>query len=256
MTFVWPIVPISGDRLLAHWACAKLTSLPAAPRNQPPVVGGLLASQLLTLFTTPVFYINMGKPREALSRPLTARLRDNRQPPQSRDACRVATVSSASSIFRWPGRTNCPRSDFRHRPGLRLPSIPSIWTSIWPTIGVRSRDFVGDRFGRVAERRCKIPGSSAILRRRPDYINYICPQLTHTDINFQLAPTVDTSTPFTSRWIPTLDESMVAIRFLDPHGIDFPSLLSMIHLSFMSRANSIVIPGESSPSLCSSSSRR
>ena len=36
---------------------------------------------------------------------------------------------------------------------------------------------------------------------------------------------------------------MVVIRFRDPHGIDFPYLLSMIHNSFMSRANSIVIPG-------------
>jgi hypothetical protein len=105
--------------------------------------------------------------------PLTARLRDNRQPPQSRDGCRVATVSSASSIFRWPGQTNGPRPDFRRRPGLRLPSIPSIWTSIWPTTGVRSGDFVGDRFGRVAARRCKITGSAANLRPMPDYINYI-----------------------------------------------------------------------------------
>ena len=36
---------------------------------------------------------------------------------------------------------------------------------------------------------------------------------------------------------------MVVIRFRNPHGIDFPYLLSMIHNSFMSRANSIVIPG-------------
>ncbi|MBV9778059.1 MAG: phosphoribulokinase, partial [Acetobacteraceae bacterium] len=37
--------------------------------------------------------------------------------------------------------------------------------------------------------------------------------------------------------------SIVVIRFRDPHGIDFPYLISMIHGSFMSRANSIVIPG-------------
>jgi phosphoribulokinase len=85
--------------------------------------------------------------------------------------------------------------------------------------------------------------TDTILRRMPDYINYICPQFTETDINFQRVPTVDTSNPFIARWIPTPDESMVVIRFRNPRGIDFPYLLSMMHGSFMSRANSIVIPG-------------
>lgn len=83
----------------------------------------------------------------------------------------------------------------------------------------------------------------AILTRIPDYVNYICPQFSDTDINFQRVPTVDTSNPFVARWIPTADESMVVIRFRDPRGIDFQYLLSMIPGSFMSRANSIVIPG-------------
>ena len=82
-----------------------------------------------------------------------------------------------------------------------------------------------------------------MLRRMPDYVHYICPQFTSTDINFQRVPTVDTSNPFAARWIPTADESMVIIRFAKPRGIDFAYLLSMIHDSFMSRANSIVIPG-------------
>jgi phosphoribulokinase len=82
-----------------------------------------------------------------------------------------------------------------------------------------------------------------ILRRMPDYVNYICPQFTETDINFQRVPTVDTSNPFIARWIPTPDESMVVIRFRNPRGIDFVYLVKMIHDSFMSRANSIVIPG-------------
>lgn len=82
-----------------------------------------------------------------------------------------------------------------------------------------------------------------ILRRMPDYIDYICPQFSQTDINFQRVPTVDTSNSFIARWIPTPDESLVVIRFANPRGIDFPYLISMIHDSFMSRANSIVIPG-------------
>jgi phosphoribulokinase len=85
--------------------------------------------------------------------------------------------------------------------------------------------------------------TDTILRRMPDYVNYICPQFTQTDINFQRVPTVDTSNPFISRFVPTPDESMVVIRFRNPHGIDFPYLISMIHNCFMSRANSIVIPG-------------
>jgi phosphoribulokinase len=85
--------------------------------------------------------------------------------------------------------------------------------------------------------------TDVILHRMPDYVKYICPQFTETDINFQRIPTVDTSNPFVARWIPTPDESMVVIRFKNPRGIDFSYLLSMIQNSFMSRANSVVIPG-------------
>lgn len=82
-----------------------------------------------------------------------------------------------------------------------------------------------------------------ILRRMPDYVNYIVPQFSRTHANFQRVPIVDTSNPFIARTIPTLDESMLVIRFRDPHGIDFPYLLSMLHDSFMSRPNTIVCPG-------------
>jgi phosphoribulokinase len=85
--------------------------------------------------------------------------------------------------------------------------------------------------------------TDTILRRMPDYVKYICPQFTQTDINFQRVPMVDTSNPFIARWIPSADESLVVIRFARPRGIDFPYLISMIHDSFMSRPNSIVIPG-------------
>jgi phosphoribulokinase len=82
-----------------------------------------------------------------------------------------------------------------------------------------------------------------ILRRMPDYVRHICPQFSRTDVNFQRVPTVDTSNPFIARFIPTPDESFVVIRFRNPKGIDFPYLLSMLHDSFMSRPNSIVVPG-------------
>lgn len=85
--------------------------------------------------------------------------------------------------------------------------------------------------------------TDVILRRMHAYVHCICPQFTQTDINFQRVPVVDTSNPFIARWIPTADESVVVIRFRNPRGIDFPYLTSMIQGSWMSRANSIVIPG-------------
>jgi phosphoribulokinase len=82
-----------------------------------------------------------------------------------------------------------------------------------------------------------------ILRRMPDYVKHICPQFSRTHVNFQRVPTVDTSNPFIAKDIPTADESMVVIRFANPKGIDFPYLMSMLHDSWMSRPNNIVIPG-------------
>lgn len=85
--------------------------------------------------------------------------------------------------------------------------------------------------------------TETILRRMPDYTAYMCPQFSKTHVNFQRVPVVDTSNPFIARTVPTADESMLVIRFANPHGIDFPYLLSMLHDSFMSRPNTIVCPG-------------
>jgi phosphoribulokinase len=86
-----------------------------------------------------------------------------------------------------------------------------------------------------------------ILRRMPDYVKFITPQFSRTHINFQRVSTVDTSDPFIARDIPTLDESFVVIRFnkhlLQSHFIDFHHYLTMIQGSFMSRANTLVVPG-------------
>jgi phosphoribulokinase len=82
-----------------------------------------------------------------------------------------------------------------------------------------------------------------ILRRMPDYANYICPQFSRTHVNFQRVPTVDTSNPFVAKDVPSADESLVVIRFANPKGIDFPYLVSVLHNSWMSRPNNIVVPG-------------
>lgn len=82
-----------------------------------------------------------------------------------------------------------------------------------------------------------------ILRRMHDYVHYITPQFSRTHINFQRVPMVDTSNPFIAREIPTLDESLVVIRFRNAEKVDFANLLTMLHDSYMSRPNTIVVPG-------------
>jgi phosphoribulokinase len=82
-----------------------------------------------------------------------------------------------------------------------------------------------------------------ILRRMPDYTRYITPQFSLTDINFQRIPLVDTSNPFIATEVPTAHESMLAIRFREPKKIDFPDLLKRLPNAFMSRPNTIVLPG-------------
>ena len=87
--------------------------------------------------------------------------------------------------------------------------------------------------------------TATILRRMEDYVTHITPQFSRTDINFQRVPTVDTSNPFIARDIPTPDESFVVIRFRDPakFDVDFPYLLAMVNNAFISRRNTIVVPG-------------
>ncbi|GAA3549204.1 phosphoribulokinase [Zobellella aerophila] len=85
--------------------------------------------------------------------------------------------------------------------------------------------------------------TDSIVRSMEDYINFITPQFSRTHINFQRVPTVDTSNPFSAKTIPTLDESMMVIRFRGIKNVDFPYLLAMIDGSFMSRRNTLVVPG-------------
>ena len=84
-----------------------------------------------------------------------------------------------------------------------------------------------------------------ILRRMDDYVRYVIPQFEATDINFQRVPIVDTSNPLIARDIPTADESLTVIRFRQPElfRVDFPNLLQMLQGSWMSRRNTIVVPG-------------
>jgi phosphoribulokinase len=87
--------------------------------------------------------------------------------------------------------------------------------------------------------------ADTIQRRLSDYVRYITPQFSQTDINFQRIPMVDTSNPFEHQPLPGLDESKLVVRFRHPAKMpySFPELLGKIPDAFMSRRNSIVIPG-------------
>lgn len=86
-----------------------------------------------------------------------------------------------------------------------------------------------------------------IRSRMDDYIDYITPQFQHTHINFQRVPLVDTSNPFISREVPTPDESLIVIRIkkeiIIKYDIDLTWLKSMIEGSFITRRNTLVVPG-------------
>ncbi|RUO34160.1 phosphoribulokinase [Aliidiomarina sanyensis] len=85
--------------------------------------------------------------------------------------------------------------------------------------------------------------AQSIVRSMDDYIHHIVPQFSRTHINFQRVPTVDTSNPFSAKDIPSMDESFVVIRFRGIPNPDFPYYLQMIDGSFMSRINTLVVPG-------------
>ena len=85
--------------------------------------------------------------------------------------------------------------------------------------------------------------TATIQRRLRDYTHFIVPQFALTDINIQRMPLVDTSNPFIARDVPTPDESILVIHFRDPHRFNFPGMLQRISGSFMSRRNTMVVPG-------------
>lgn len=83
-----------------------------------------------------------------------------------------------------------------------------------------------------------------ILDRMPDYVHYITPQFSRTDVNFQRIPTVDTSNPFAAQEIPGEAESAVVIHVRNRRKVkvDFRYLLEMLEGSSMSRPDTIVVP--------------
>ena len=124
---------------------------------------------------------------------------------------------------------------------VNVAQYPDLLIGVAPSINLEwIQELIRDKTQRRYSQEAVV---DTILRRMPDYVNYICPQFAVTHVNFQRVPVVDTSNPFIARDIPTADESVCVIRFAKPKGIDFPYLLSMIDGSWMSRANTIVVPG-------------
>lgn len=84
-----------------------------------------------------------------------------------------------------------------------------------------------------------------IYRRMYDYMHFILPQFSRTHINFQRIPVTDTSNPFAVTTIPTADQSLVMIHFLEPRpDVDYKlKLKGLIEGSFISGFNTLVIPG-------------
>jgi phosphoribulokinase len=88
--------------------------------------------------------------------------------------------------------------------------------------------------------------SRTILRRMPDYSNYMAPQFSRTDVNFQRVPLVDTSNPFMLQDIPKAEESLLVIH-LNERGripVEFDELLGDLPGAFLSRKDTLVVPGE------------
>ncbi|HWY24053.1 MAG TPA: phosphoribulokinase [Nevskia sp.] len=87
--------------------------------------------------------------------------------------------------------------------------------------------------------------TKTILRRLPDYVNYITPQFSRTDVNFQRVPLVDTSNPFVERDIPSAEESLVVVSFRLNSKVeaDIGKLVDSIPEAFLSRSTTMVVPG-------------
>ncbi|MDM4772975.1 phosphoribulokinase [Solimonas sp. SE-A11] len=87
--------------------------------------------------------------------------------------------------------------------------------------------------------------TGTILRRLPDYVNYITPQFSRTDINFQRVPLVDTSNPFVVREIPQPEETLFVVHFNENSRIqsDFEFLKRELPGTFRSHEQTLVVPG-------------
>lgn len=125
--------------------------------------------------------------------------------------------------------------------GINLARFVDLLIGIVPAINLEwiQKIVKDEQQGRVTREE----SSACILARMRDYVHFIVPQFSHTDINFQRVPVVDTANPFAVSRIPAEYESVIVIRFRRPAEHDFPHYMDRIPDAFMSRPNTLVIPG-------------
>jgi len=82
-----------------------------------------------------------------------------------------------------------------------------------------------------------------ILEQLQDYIHFIVPQFSVSDINFQRMPIIDTSNPFDASMVPAEHESIVIVSFKEPAKHDLVNYVNRIEGAVLSRRSSLTIPG-------------
>jgi phosphoribulokinase len=144
---------------------------------------------------------------------------------------------------RRPEPDNIPAADRRegrHR-GVDVARHVDLLIGVVPIINL---EWIQKIHRDCAHTGCEPPVVTAtILRRLQDYVHFIVPQFSLTDVNFQRVPLVDTSNPFLAADIPTADESLVVIHFRDPRRFNFPELLRSLEGARMTRPGTLVVPG-------------
>ncbi len=87
---------------------------------------------------------------------------------------------------------------------------------------------------------------NTIVRRMPDYVTYISPQFSRTDVNFQRIPIIDTANPFDVQEIPTIDQSLVIVHLRRPEKftLNIDELRERIQDSFSIKSNQLIMPAD------------
>lgn len=171
--------------------------------------------------------------------------------PQDTDLLFYEGLHGGVVSTRWTRRKMSPshnpavirerRNADKERTGIDVAQYVDLLIGVVPVINL---EWIQKINRDVSVRRSTREGTTThIVERLQDYIHFIVPQFSITDINFQRIPLVDTSNPFIATQIPDPDECMVVIRFREPARFNFPNLMQLIDGACMTRPNTMLIPG-------------